>query len=107
MTSTLQDLLHAINIIGDDRDVTVDGIGSLAVVPPVKITPSGREYFKQALAANVIVEYNTNDCRCATYVCDDDEKSNAKAWQLLQSLAGYCFDDDFDKWFEGENAEMV
>lgn len=33
MNVTLEELLHAINILGDDRDVTVDGIDSIAVVP--------------------------------------------------------------------------
>ena len=44
---TLQELLHAINILGDDRDVTVDGIDSIAVCPPVKMTPAGREHFNR------------------------------------------------------------
>lgn len=60
MEVTLQDLLHAINILGDDRDVTVDGIDTRAVCPPVKMTPLGREHFKQALTANVVVEYKND-----------------------------------------------
>lgn len=39
MNVTLEEFLHAINIIGDDRDVYVDGIDSIAVCPPVKLTP--------------------------------------------------------------------
>lgn len=56
MNVTLEDLLHAINILGEDRDVTVDGIDTIAVVPPVKLTAAGRTHFQQALTANVVVE---------------------------------------------------
>ena len=106
MNTTLQDLLHAINILGDDRDVTVDGIDSIAVCPPVKLTPAGRKHFKQALTANVNVEYQ-DDSHQDTYVSDDEEKINRMAWDLLKSLAGYCYDDDYDQWFEGRDAELI
>lgn len=106
MNVTLEELLHAINILGEDRDITVDGIDSIAVCPPVKITPVGREHFKQALTANVVVEYR-NDNHIDTYVSDDDEAIDEMAWNLLKALAGYCYDDDYDQWFEGENAELI
>lgn len=103
---SLKELLHAINILGEDRDVTVDGISSIAVCPPVKLTPEGRKHFEQALTANVNVEYN-NDSYCDTYVSDDDEKINQMAWDLLGSLAGYCYADGYDQWFDGDNAEII
>lgn len=106
MGVTLQDLLHAINIIGEDHDVCVDSIDSIAVCPPVKITPVGREYFKQALTANVIVEYK-NDSHLDTYVSGTDEKIDEMAWELLSALAGYCYADSYDQWFEGETAEII
>ena len=102
---SLEELLHAINILGDDRDVTVDGIDSIAVCPPVKMTPAGREYFKQALTANVNVEYSGN--YQDTYVSDADEKINPMAWDLLRALAGYCYADGYDQWFEGDEAEII
>ena len=105
MEVTLQDLLHAINILGDDRDVTVDGIDTRAVCPPVNMTPLGREHFKQALTANVVVEYK-NDSHLGTFVSDTDEIEQM-AWELLSALAGYCYADDYDQWFEGENAELI
>lgn len=103
---TLEDLLHAINLLGEDRDVYVDGYGSIAVCPPVKFTPAGRKYFEQALTANVIVEYK-NDCHQQTYVSDADEKIDEMAWILLFSLAGYCSADSYEQWFEGPTAEMI
>lgn len=106
MTTTLKDLLHAINILGDDRDVTVDGIDAIAVCPPVKFTPEGLEHFRKALDATVEVEYK-NDSHRDTYVSDDREDINQDAWNLLVSLAGYCPEKTFDKWFDGDNAKMI
>lgn len=106
MKTTLQDLLHAINILGDDRDVTVDGIDTIAVVSPVELTADGRAHFQQALKANVVVEYGEYGHK-NTYVSDDDEGINEKAWDLLCSLAGYCPESKFNKWFESEDAELV
>lgn len=107
MEVTLQDLLHAINILGEDRDVCVDGIDSIAVCPPIKMTPAGREHFKLALTANVVVEYDENDTYQDTYVSDADEKIDEMAWDLLKALAGYCYVDGYDQWFEGETAELL
>ncbi len=106
MDTTLKDLLHAINILGEDRDVTVDGQDVIAVVPPVKFTPEGLKHFRKALDANVEVEYK-NDCHRDTYVSDEEEDVNEEAWNLLASLAGYCADNKFQIWFEGETAKMI
>lgn len=107
METTLQDLLHAINILGDDRDVTVDGIDSIAVCPPVKLTPAGRKHFKQALTAKVVVCYARNGQHQETFVSDSDEKIQEMAWKLLSALAGYCYVDGYDAWFEGETATLL
>ncbi len=106
MDTTLKDLLHAINILGDDRDVFVDGEDSIAVVPPVKFTPEGLKHFKKALDASVEVEYK-NGCHRDTYVSDEEEGVNEYAWNLLVSLSGNCNESNFNKWFEGENAKMI
>lgn len=106
MKTTLKDLLHAINILGDDRNVTVDGIDVIAVCPPVKFTSDGLEHFHKALGATVEVEYK-NDSHRDTYVSDDDEDVNDEAWNLLASLAGYCSESKFNNWFEGDTAKMI
>lgn len=105
MNTTLKDLLHAINILGEDRDATVDGIGSIAVCPPVKFTPEGLKHFHKALEATVEVEYE-DDCHNDTYV-SDEEDVNEEAWNLLASLAGYCATSKFQIWFEGETSKMI
>lgn len=101
MKTTLKDLLHAINIIGEDRDVLVDGIDTLAVCPPVKLTKYGREYYTQVLEAEVVVDYGEFGHKC-TYVSENDE-----AWHFLYDLAGYCLCEHFDKCFEGDDAEIL
>lgn len=106
MKATLEEMLHAINILGQDRDVCVDGIDCIAVCPPVKLTPEGRKHFQQALTAEVVVEY-TEDSHQDTYVCDADDKINEMAFDLLKSLAGYCYTDGYDQWFEGDAAEII
>lgn len=105
MTTTLKDLLHAINITGDDRDVFVDGIDTIAVCPPVKFTPEGLLHFQKALEAKVEVEYG-DDSHWGTYV-SDDESVDEQAWNLLASLAGYCSESKFSKWFEGDSATII
>lgn len=105
MQTTLKDLLHAINILGDDRDVFVDGIDAIAVCPPVKLTTAGLKHFKKALAATVEVEYK-DDSHRDTYI-SDDEDVNEEAWELLTALAGYCSVDNFNKWFEADTAKMI
>ena len=102
----MQELLHAINILGDDHDVTVDGIDTISVCPPVKMTPARRKHFEQALTAKVNVEYK-NDSHWNTYVSDADEKIERIAWELLSALAEYCYADGYDQWFEGEEAEII
>lgn len=106
MKATLKDLLHAINILGDDRDVRVDGIDTIAVCPPVRFTPEGQKHFQKALNATVEVEYR-NDYHLYTYVGDDDEDVDEEAWDLLTSLAGYCAHSKYNKWFEGKDAEII
>ena len=106
MKTTLFDLLHAINVLGDDRDVMVDGIESIAVCPPIRFTPEGLNQFRMALSAVVEIEYQ-NDSHYDTYISDSDEDVNVEAWRLLSSLAGYCNADKSKRWFEGESARMI
>lgn len=107
-TSTLKELLHAINLIGEDQDVLVDGYGTLAVCPPVRMTQAGKEHFAQALTAEVSAEYGKDGIEHQlTYVSDADDKICEMAYNLLQALAGYCYADGYDQWFEGETAEII
>lgn len=94
-TKALRDLLYAINILGEDEDVTVDGINTIAVYPPIKFTPKGLEHFKYALDAPLL----END---SLVVSSPTEEQDEAAWELLSSLAGYCPSSKFKEWFEGD-----
>lgn len=106
MNTTLKDLLHAINILGYDSDVCVDGEDSICVVPPVKMTSAGLKHFEKALNAKVVVTYE-NDEHQYTFVSDDDESVNSDAFGLLASFAGYCGEADYKKWFEGTDSKLI
>jgi len=98
MKTNLRDLLHSINVLDIDIDVAVDGIDSIAVCSPVKFTPKGLNRFEKAL--NIETEGSIVGMQ------SDDEECE-EAWTLLKSLAGYCPCDDFDQWFEGDEATEI
>ncbi|MGN0033432.1 MAG: hypothetical protein ACI358_06640 [Candidatus Limimorpha sp.] len=106
MKTTLQELLHAVNILGEDVDIHVEGDGSFAACPPLYLTPYGRECFKQALQCNVFVDYDEDGTHLYTVVSGSDAE-NDEAEALLLSLAGYCPEDDYTKWFETDDKELI
>lgn len=103
--STLEDLLHAVNLLGEDRDILVDGYDIIAVCPPVRLTPEGREHFREALSAQVTVIYGEYCC-LSTYVSDNPRKERL-AYSLLEALAGECLDSEYSRWFEGPKARII
>ena len=101
-TYTLEDLLRAINVLDEDIDVSVDGYDEIAVVAPIALTPIAREKFATALKLPIrgTSVYSNKDG-------DEGDKEEKLAWDLLYSLAGYCPDSKFKKWFEGDDAELI
>lgn len=93
----LKDVLHALNVLGEDRDMSADGYDVVAVCPPLMITPDGEEYFKDVLNSKMY------DSSCSSDTEEIDEKVN----ELLWSLAGYCASSKFEKWFEGPTAKLI
>ncbi len=87
---------------GDDVDVFVDGIDSIAYCPTTKFTPEGKAYFKEALEKCYVDDYDD------VVMWDNDETDDEDgvpacahlAWELFASLAGYCSVDNFSKWFK-------
>ena len=103
METTLEDLLHAINILQENRNILVDGYGEITICPPVRITPQALSYFDLALNATVIVDYKQHD----TYIADPDEKIDKMAWELLNAIEGNTSDDRIKQWFEDPSAEIL
>ena len=102
----LRDLLRAINVLDQDTDVTVDGVDSIAVCPPVKLTPTALRKYRKVLnlpvEGTLIKSDNDED-----YDEDNENSLLDEAWYFLCALAGYCAIDKFDKWFEGEQAKEL
>lgn len=100
---TLEDLLYEINKLEDDRDVTVDGEGTIAVVAPVCLTPAARTEFGEVLKlradGDIVLGYHSEDYEAGGTI--------EEAWRFLTALAGYCSTENYEKWFEGEEAAEV
>lgn len=92
---TLRELIHAINIIGDDKDVYVDGNGSIAVCPPVTLTKAGLERYGDILDAPI--------CEGTDIGADATDEQCDKAWELLSGAAGYMSVLKYQKYFEGSD----
>lgn len=107
---TLKDLLRAISVLQDDIDVSVDGTDlTIAVVGTdgIRMTPAALKHFKDAFTLPVegtVVMGEDKDYD------DYDENGGGrlgKACELLNALAGYCSVEDYEKWFEGDNAKLI
>lgn len=106
--TTLQDYIHAINLLQVDRDVYVDGIDSIAVCCESKITPAGRAEFALALSMPMdeygdVIGRNDEDYD----LVDDGEGGLCAAWRFLNALAGYCAASEYERMFEGDDAELI
>lgn len=115
MKATLREYLHAINVLNEDIDVSIDGTDAyIAVVSPVKLTKKGEEEFGKLLDnkdlfvdvekdGHCIMSYNQNDYDMA----EEDEGAIFDACRYIYALAGYCSASDYDDWFTGDDAKEV
>ena len=74
----------------------------IAFCGPMKLTKEGQEYFKDVLDYDIIV-YTNNDLQEAVVQVgdyDDAEDRFDKACELFNSMAGYCSDTNYNKWFK-------
>lgn len=106
MKTTLFDLLHAINVVGVDRVITVNGCDPIEVCPPIKFNPFGLNQYQIALGAIVEVKY-LDGHHFDTFVNDPCKDTNIEAWLLLSSLAGICDGYKYDRWFRGDDSKMI
>ena len=116
MKTNLRDYFHALNVLYKSVDVSVDGTGArIAVEPPINLTPKGEEVFGAMLDnpnlyvdvekfGNYILSDNDDDYRLYE---ESDEGNLALAKDFIYSLAGNCSCEDFDEWFEGDDAKLI
>lgn len=71
-----------------------------------KLTAAGEEYFKEALDLEIIAidrERVIVGVDAPNLKEKDVEHRLEKAKELFESMAGYCSESDWDKWFEAGN----
>lgn len=67
-----------------------------------KLTKEGKEKFKDALELEIEADENPKYPVAIVYVDDKEgvwQKKLKSAKEFFYSIAGYCSDEDFDKWF--------
>ena len=91
--------LLAMDIDVDVFDDVCDAL-SIAFCGPAELTEAGKEHFAKALA----LDFTFVGDVALIHVDDPDEKTwmcNLKqAKELFYSLAGYCSESDYEKWFK-------
>lgn len=87
---TVKEMLHAINVLDEDIDISVEDIGSIAVVAPICLSEKGMKRFEKVLEMQFDEESKIIS----------DKYSARNAWDFLNALAGYCSESQFAEWFE-------
>lgn len=116
MKTNVRDYFHALNVLSEEVDVSIDGTDAcIAVCSPIRLTPKGEERFGYLLGhpdLYVDVEEYGNCIMCDNNEAYDlyEEKGVgiiSDAIYLIYALAGYCPSSSFMEWFEGEDAKLI
>ena len=100
--TSLREFLHCIIVLGEDKDIYVDGINGIAYCG-TRLTKEGEEYFRDALDGTYVEDYCVMSDNDKDYDLIDEEEGNlCLAWEMFVSMAGYCDCDNYDKWFNNE-----
>lgn len=108
MKETLRELIHHLNAHEEDVDVSVDGMGnSIAIVGgEIGLTELGRQKFGAVL--DMELDGYTIIGTDEDYDLLDEGKGNLTlVWEFLTAMAGYCSCTDYEKWFEGNDVELI
>ena len=98
---TMKNDIDVYNNVTDD-----DGI---CYCPPVEFTAEGEKYFGWTLD-NVFLNAD-EDNQWAEVICDEGDYPwqliKLKAFDLLYAMAGYCSEENYNKWFKQEDKNML
>lgn len=114
---TLRQFFHVMNSFDNDIDMSVDGTDTYIAVcfGDIKFTPEAEKMFGDCLdnlhveGGCVIMGEDSDYAKYDEYYEGNSEDGGRlrTAEILLHSLAGYCDCEDYDKWFEGDNAKLI
>lgn len=111
---TLREMIHYLNAMEEDVDIYVDGLDGCAVVGgDIALTPAGKRKFGKVL--DMHLEGHTVVGTDKDYedldAFEEDGKGDGGRLNLamffIRALAGYCSCENYDKWFEGDDAVLI
>ena len=107
---TFREFLHMHNATEDHIDMGVDGTDCYMAVcfGDIRLTPEAETEFGECLdklrvEGTCVVSDNDEDYD----LVDEDRGLLFKATCFIESLAGYCSVNDYEKWFEGDDAKLI
>lgn len=98
---TFADLLQAIRILGNDTDIYIDNIGSVAYCG-TELTEAGKIRYKDALSLPINGTTVISDSEEDYDLAEDEEGSLYLAYRMLLDMAGYCPCWYWDQMFKNE-----
>ena len=109
---SLREYLHSINESGKITDVSICGWYVDTVLPPIKLTHEGEKKFGRLLDnKHIYVEEDdiqTDNRQIKNqYLYDYCGVFNDVALFLLTLHRGYCLTEEYNEWFEGDDAKLV
>lgn len=108
---SVREFFHVHNQIEEDIDLSVDGADCFIAVcfGEIKLTKEGERVFGDMLNSLRMSGY----CIVSDNNADYDEYERYEMGKLtlakdfLLALAGYCSSSNYEKWFEGDDAELL
>lgn len=110
---TLREFLHVYNALKHEAiDVLVDGTDFCIAVcfGEIRLTNEAQRHFADALDKLYMYDESCITTDVDEHFDEYEEKGTgpiALAAELLAAMAGYCSCSDFEKWFEGSDAELI
>ena len=107
---TFREFLHRHNATDNEIDMNVDGVDCYETIcfGDIRLTPEAEAEFGECLdklrvEGTCVVSDNDEDYD----LVDEDRGLLFKATCFIESLAGYCSVNDYEKWFEGDDAKLI
>lgn len=91
---TMSEVLSAVNIFDTPADIVVVGLGTVTLVPPIRLTPEGKSRWQTALSSKMCIDN--------PFTFDNPKGGDRlMIWSFLQALIGNVAANSYEKWFVG------